>query len=235
MNRPVVRFDITNNEILNNEVTKATLILNYYKKAFIVAETNFNVYPLTNGWDESTSTWSHRDETNEWNEPGGEYDNSISTSGSLSPDNLGEINIDVTEHVKAMLNGSIENHGFLIICTDEMYKQLEYNFASSENSDASIRPKLVIDYSETPISDIKDILTKSSLNILNTGNHILIDAANTQKTELSIFTLNGKHILTLISNNGSFKIDKNNFISGLYLFNLNNQSSSIRGKFNISD
>jgi hypothetical protein len=94
------------------------------------------VQKITSPWDENSVTWNTRPSTTV------EAESLIPPSKSQWNNNT---SVDVTKMVRYFVNNSSVNYGFMLSFTNEnIYRSM--GFCSSENSDASKRPKLVILY-----------------------------------------------------------------------------------------
>jgi hypothetical protein len=91
----------------------------------------------TSTWDENTVTWS--------TQPTVSLTNQVSLAPSTLQWNYNAVDMDVTNLVKDMRATGNTNNGFLITLKDEQYYR-SIIFATSENTNAALRPKLVISY-----------------------------------------------------------------------------------------
>jgi hypothetical protein len=111
-------------------------------------------HALTRDWVEGTglttqvtqdgATWNDYDGTSSWGSAGGDYQSSPSGSGS-TPSAYGWTNLDVTNIAKGWIDGSISNHGAIIIGQSGAHDYLKM-FRSSDSASSAQRPKLEIDY-----------------------------------------------------------------------------------------
>jgi len=91
---------------------------------------------VTSGWDESIVTWETQPYTTN------EYEQILPESTS---DIQHYLDIDVTNMVQEMVDKPNSSYGFrLSLITEELYRKLV--FASSDNADANLHPKLAITY-----------------------------------------------------------------------------------------
>lgn len=96
------------------------------------------VQRVTSGWDPYSVNWDNQPATTE------EYQVELPTTTS---DTESFPSIDVTDMVQQMISGADGNHGFMIRLQDETpYRRM--TFASSENSNETIRPRLVISFEQ---------------------------------------------------------------------------------------
>jgi hypothetical protein len=95
---------------------------------------------VTSSWEEDLVTWN--------NQP------TISTKNQIylaetTHESQDYLDIDITSHIQAMFENPDENHGFMLkLITEEHYRSMI--FASSDNEDASLRPKLEITFTAGP-------------------------------------------------------------------------------------
>lgn len=93
---------------------------------------------VTGNWNESTITWN--------NKPGVTEIDKVEVPASTSQWSYNVVDLDVTAMVKAMVTEN-KNYGFLFqLQSEKIYKNLV--FLSSSASDASKRPKLIVEYRE---------------------------------------------------------------------------------------
>lgn len=95
-----------------------------------------SVKRVTTNWDESTITWS--------NKPGTSDVSQAAIAGTTSQWNFHATDVDVTEMVRTMISTN-SNYGFCLALQDETIRK-NVLFSSSEATDASRRPKLVVTY-----------------------------------------------------------------------------------------
>ncbi len=87
-------------------------------------------------WDESTITWNNKPATTDLNQ--------VEVPASTSQWNFNVLDIDVTQLVRDMISNN-QRYGFVLQLQNEaIYRSII--FASSEVSDATKRPKLVVVY-----------------------------------------------------------------------------------------
>jgi len=93
---------------------------------------------VTGDWDETTIKWTNKPSTTDANQ--------VEVPFSTSQFNFDVIDLDVTKLVKEMVVSG-QNYGFCLqLKTEELYRSLM--FSTSENTEASKRPKLVVVYEE---------------------------------------------------------------------------------------
>jgi hypothetical protein len=128
---------------------------------------------VTSSWNENTVTWD--------NQPSITTQNQVFLPASVNSIQ-DYLNIDVTNMVQDMMNDPANSHGFLLkLVTEEFYRRMI--FASSDNSDQSLHPKLEVTYTEVVQADScitmrpagavgKDAFIDSRMSTNNYGNHI---------------------------------------------------------------
>ncbi len=96
------------------------------------------VQRIASEWTESTITWN--------NQPTVSTDGQVELSASTSAWNFNHTDVDVTTMVKAMRTGGA-SYGFMLrFVTEDFYRSLV--LGSSENTDPTKRPKLVVTYKQ---------------------------------------------------------------------------------------
>ncbi|HEV8479421.1 MAG TPA: DNRLRE domain-containing protein [Candidatus Eisenbacteria bacterium] len=143
---------ITPSGLSGKTVLRAWLEL--YQSAGSSATTlDARIYPLTESWTESIVTWATRDRlvaNTPWSTPGGTRSDSWSDRAIVSSSNTGTTTRwQVGPIVQAWNTGSIPNDGFLIEPVRGGVGR-EVSFNSSDNGTASLRPKLIIQYTDEP-------------------------------------------------------------------------------------
>jgi len=90
---------------------------------------------ITQEWDENTVTWNNQPATTEVNQ--------VNVPASSAPDQNYEIN--VTQLIQDIIYDPENGHGLMLkLETESYYRSLI--FASSDNPDTSLHPKLVIEF-----------------------------------------------------------------------------------------
>ncbi len=107
------------------------------------------VYALRRNWTEGQATWNRATSSVLWTTPGANGIPSDRTNTLLDQQRLDEVQVwkrfDVTQALAEWVSGSQANHG-LAIKGGSGSGGVNYDFASSENGDLSIRPRLVFTY-----------------------------------------------------------------------------------------
>jgi hypothetical protein len=74
-------------------------------------------YPLTTDWSAATSSWS-----SPWTNEGGDYNESLRQIGLIKAGSYGQVRFDITRLVTAWQQGSVSNHGLIIMPLNEERK-----------------------------------------------------------------------------------------------------------------
>lgn len=142
--RSVVGFDLTSIPV-GSTINSAALSLYAYDQTTGLGQhstmsgSNESVLQrVTTPWDESTVTWN--------SQPSSTSVNEVLLPASTSP-TQNYTNIDVTQLVQDMVDNPSSSYGFLLkLVTESYYRKM--NFCSSDHANSSLRPKLVITYTE---------------------------------------------------------------------------------------
>ena len=164
---------------------------------------------ITNSWDESTVNWNNQPTTTTQNQV-------------FLPASTNSIqdypNIDVTNLVQDMIDDPDNSHGFLL----KLVKEQDYRkmiFASSDNSDSSLHPKLKVCYSKSnSISENIDNIIKFDLYPNPASNIVKIKIRNNNQKAVSIEIINslGHLIMQKADFKSNVSIDISNYASGIY-------------------
>lgn len=139
--RSFVEFDLS--QIPENSVIEGAFISLYYSSdpnyGEHSGENGFVIERITSSWDESTVTWN--------TQPTSTTENRILFDGSTSGTE-DFINLEVTTLIQDIYSDMHNSYGLVLKLQDESaYRRLV--FASSDNINETIRPKLEIYYSES--------------------------------------------------------------------------------------
>lgn len=188
--RVLVQFDLSSIPP-GSTVTSATLKLNYYRWATNdPAGRTLWANRLTQSWTEMGVTWSRYDGTNLWSNPGGDYDLGDSASATV-PSSFGWMTWTVTDIVKAWVEDSEPNYGFLIKEEAEGAVSASYMayFYSREYEETELQPILEIEY--TPPSTIESCdsfgTTKDTFDL---GNNVYVKGSISNQLSLNIQSMN---------------------------------------------
>ena len=153
-----IRFDLSG---IPSDAAIVSAELKLYATEGIADGKTVKIYRVLADWSETGITWNNKPD-NAANE----------TDSTSTPSTNNWMVLDVTGDVEGFVNGSFSNYGWVIKCVDcgNQYK----GFASSEYSDTSKRPKLVVEYVEpntvtvtvanTTITETETVTTTQTIN-----------------------------------------------------------------------
>ena len=160
---------------------------------------------IVSPWNEATVSWDTKPEVT--------TEGQISLAGSIAENQ--DYEIDVTEMVAEMVANPSENYGFqLRLQVEEIYNSIL--FASSDNDNSALRPKLVVEYER------KELNVEAHQLIYNLAPNPTVDVLNIcfngSGTELSVALINdlGQLVLTERSFNADMKLDVSDLAGGVY-------------------
>ena len=177
---------------------------------------------VTSSWDEGIVTWN--------NQP------SITTNNQVflaaSDNNIQDyLDIDVKNLVQDMINDPDNSHGFLMkLVTEQPYRRMI--FASSDNADSSLHPKLEICYSIISSTEEK-AENNAEFNLFPNpaSNLVSIDLSQLSSGSVTIDIINatGQTIMHKSDSNRIVSLDVSNFAKGIYFVKVNsNHFTSIK-------
>ena len=102
-------------------------------------------YPITDPWNEDSVTWNNKPDYS-----GSDSTNTNDFTGSATD------SIDIRSLVQLWAEGTIDNHGLACRLQDESGTR-EAGFVSSDGTDTTSRPRLIIEYSAQPLEIVPDV------------------------------------------------------------------------------
>lgn len=148
------------------------------------------VYLPKKDWKEDEVDWFEATSGEKWSSEGGDLGLKEVTSIEYE-DVMKEkwATFDVTETIKSMKSGDVTNRGFVIINdkTDHLY------FESSESESEELRPKLVIESTETPIV-LSQKYIQDFISIEQNATALIVADKNESIRSLALFSLSGKQV-----------------------------------------
>ncbi|MGY4884634.1 MAG: right-handed parallel beta-helix repeat-containing protein [Nanobdellota archaeon] len=173
--RGLIEFDLS-------DVTSAANIVNANLTLYLssTSGTNIpiNIQRINQSWAEGEVTWNNRSSTGAWDSAGGDFSpfvwatNNVSTADSF-------YTWDVTQLVQNWINGTYPNYGIILMAGEG---NGQWQFASSDNINATIRPQLNITYNESQIPTINSVNIPSTIR---EGESISLTANITDNLEVS--------------------------------------------------
>ncbi len=146
---PLIKFDLTG--VVPGQATIVEGFLELYANTRS-NETNWveaGVYALRRNWAEEQATWNRAANSVLWTTAGANGVPSDRSSTLLSQQRLDDVKVwerfDITQALSEWTTGRQANYG-LVIKGGNGSGGVNYDFASSENSDPAIRPRLVFTY-----------------------------------------------------------------------------------------
>lgn len=112
------------------------------------------IYKAADAWDEGTATWDNR--------PG--EDRGMAIIQGLPPNAGVWFNVDVTGIVQSWMNDGAPHHGFYVDISGDHPMGAGCQFASSENSDPDVRPRMFTEYHHGGVEE-KDAARGASLDV----------------------------------------------------------------------
>ncbi len=145
----MIKFD------LSGVVPSEAVITEGYLDLYVVSRSNDSnyedagVYAARRAWNEAQATWNRATSATYWSVAGANGIPTDRTNTLLDQQRLDAVNVwerfNVTDALAQWVSGSQANHG-LVIKGGAGSGGVNYDFASSENNDLTIRPRLVFTY-----------------------------------------------------------------------------------------
>ena len=181
----IFEFDISSLPV-NSTIQGATLRLYATDVTEDDEAAEIPVYRITRSWEEGTgdnvqtndgATWKYYDNQDNWDNSGGDYDNFEWSSQDVTDQDLW-YEWDITHLVTSWSNSTYINYGMLLLT--ESNNVGTKTFASSEHTNSSIRPQLILNYSTPPaLSDI------NATNISYTTTNIVWNTDDTSNSTVN--------------------------------------------------
>jgi hypothetical protein len=224
----LIEFDIS--QIPSNvTITEAQISLYHNPSSSSAGQSGINESKLkkvTSSWNESTVTWNNKPTTSS----SGAIILATSTSAIQDYEN-----IDLTAIVQDWYTNSSSNNGLMLDITtrNPLASML---FCSSDYSDSTKRPKLVVCYTNNKSNSISSINESVDIKLFPNPAKNLITIYNTQKNfeAIRIYDSLGKWILDFQISTGINKLDVSELPNGFYQYSMMGPSNIRSGKFIIS-
>jgi hypothetical protein len=149
--RGLIKFDFS--PIPSAAIVSAATLEIYMTAEDSIYVRTIGVYRIIRAWVETQTTWNIASTGINWGSPGG-----ANTTTDINPTAIGSKDMTTTEAVgfksfgltvatvQGWINGTILNYGMHLKNTTEADESASWSFASSNNADTSIRPKLTVTY-----------------------------------------------------------------------------------------
>jgi len=166
---------------------------------------------VTTPWDKATVTWD--------NQPATTATNQITLSSSqLNSQESTEI--DVSLLVRDMLKDRERSYGFMLMLGDEK-NYSGVSFASSDNTDAGMRPMLDVCWQKQVSTGISSLIAASSIKIYPNPSegsfNIDLTSVAGNKRLLQVLDINGKTVLERKDCNDTEVLDLSKVENGIYI------------------
>jgi hypothetical protein len=99
---------------------------------------------ISNPWNENEVTWNKRDNSTNWDTPGGDFDSIEVATTLVGPTNNIRYEWELTSLVEGWLNGTFPNYGVALRTVEPGI--FGERFDTSDHSDPSRRPRLSVNY-----------------------------------------------------------------------------------------
>ncbi len=167
--RPLIQFDLSGLPSGNVKDAKVWL---YRDDGHASTGATVGLYRMTQSWTEGTGSansganWATYDGTNSWTTNGGDFDSTSHDTKTIAAGTDAWYFWNVSDLIQEWKDGTYSNYGMIFVSNDgSEYQQ----FASSDNTDTSIHPKLVVNMTTTsPMLGNSD-----DLSLVNDGSVII--------------------------------------------------------------
>ncbi|MEM2956304.1 MAG: DNRLRE domain-containing protein [Candidatus Pacearchaeota archaeon] len=213
--RGILEFNISS---IPSNANIQSAVLALYQTSGTGTEFELELKRITNSWTESGATWNSRDGINLWSSAGGDYANTSYAKTTINT-SLGWKEWDITNLIKEWHNGTYPNYGLILIPPSKPGNNLK-QFASSDNANSTIRPKLIINYT-IPLNITFVSPTPNDASTVN-GSSIYVNISLTNGNVLSakLEWMNGGNTnYTMLNSTGSnWYYNVTNLTSGTYTY-----------------
>jgi hypothetical protein len=181
---------------------------------------------IMTSWDEATVTWNNKPTTSS----AGSITLATSTSGIQDYEN-----IDLTNMVQGWYKNAASNNGLMldIITRDPLASML---FCSSDHSDSTKRPKLLVCYTNNETNSIPSINESIDIKLfpIPARNFINIYSGQKDIKTIKIYDSLGRWVRDIQISNGLNSIDVSDLTNGIYQYSILGKTSTRSGKFIIA-
>ncbi|MCX6750096.1 MAG: DNRLRE domain-containing protein, partial [Candidatus Pacearchaeota archaeon] len=182
--RGLIEFDLSEVDSAAN-IANASLTL-YLSTKGIGTNIPINMQRINNSWTEGKVTWNNRSENQTWDSEGGDFDSFIWATKTVSTEGI-FYTWDITQLVQNWVNETYENYGIILMGD---VGDGTWQFASSDDTNATRRPQLNITYNESVAPTINSVSIPSNIR---EGEEISLTANITDNLEVtsSAIEING--------------------------------------------
>jgi hypothetical protein len=168
----------------------------------------YEVYLITESWSSSTATWENLSSS---------IGQTPVTTVEYTRGTTGWFDFDVTGATGDLVANPSENFGFMILIDFVLNSYTNGHISkihSSESSEENLQPKMVIEYTATPIVTGKAKINSKNMSIiLNQSGNLLVSTKTDGKYEIMFHTGNGRLV---------GKIDNKYLSAGTYSISCDN-------------
>ena len=172
---------------------------------------------ITSPWNENTVTWGNQPTTTNVNQV-------ILPASTSSIQHY--LNINVKNLVQDMVNNPTTSHGFLLKLTTESYYR-KMVFASSDNADTNLYPKLKVCYTtnSTKLIELKNSF-KFNIYPNPTSDLLFVEFLNNTEEDvyMELFNSIGEIVYSRKNINANLSIDVSQFTKGIYFMKVYSNS-----------
>ncbi len=216
--RSIVEFDLSSIPA-DAFITSATLYLYGYDSPSNTGHASLGdgignqsyVQRITSDWSEATVSWDSQPSTTEVNQ--------VMLDGTLE-ENL-NYEVDVKELVEDMILFPEEAFGFMLrLVNEETYNSLL--FASSDNGNSALHPKLVVVYEreqQSSLSEEQELVFSVYPNPTNALLRIDLNEVGAN-TVITVYSSNGEMVYSIYEQQLHHEIDVSNWAKGTYVVQL---------------
>ncbi|MFM9963302.1 MAG: DNRLRE domain-containing protein [Planctomycetaceae bacterium] len=159
VDRMLFQADLSNFAASGSQITSAVLEL-YQEGGFGNNSMSLSIYAVAQQWTEGTQTfasgtadgasWLQAQAGVAWT-PGGELGGLVQVATLPAFVAAGWVQFDITATVRAWKDGQLANNGLAFVISSGG-EYTEHRFTSSESSNTSLRPKLVVNVVDEPVT-----------------------------------------------------------------------------------
>ena len=202
--RSLLEFNVSSIPASN---TIVSAVIQLYVSTLNSANITIKAYRLTSSWNETSTTWNNRDESQLWWTGGGDYASTAIDTVVITSANQW-YNFTITSTVKGWIDGTNSNLGIILIpATGTSDGTITEFFSSDYTTDTSLRPKITIDYTSNAPPTINSTSINSNLtNLKKFGENVTFNVSwsDPEGNNTQIFVCNSSSITTSGCGSGTF-------------------------------
>ena len=186
------------------------------------------VHLINESWSSSTASWSSLAES---------FDQTVLDSKEYVGGTTGWFDFDVTEATANLVTNPSENFGFMIFIDFELNSTTNGHVSkihSSESSEESLQPKIVVEYTGTPVTTDNVLVKPQQMAVLyNQSGKLQVSTVTDGNYAIMFHTGNGRLLYKmderfLKAGTHTITCDKNKFVKGVVFITVQgNRQSTI--------